>query len=68
MGKLKQLRREKGLTQETVAKSVGITTTCYRFYEQGHRIPNAAVAIEIARLLGSTVEYIWSRSSMQGEG
>ena len=49
--KLKNKRKERGLTQAQVAKQVGITPIGYQRYEAGERVPNAPTAILIADAL-----------------
>lgn len=48
---LKNKRRERGLTQAQIAKSIGITPIGYHRYESGERVPNAPTAILIADAL-----------------
>ena len=38
--KLKELRKEKGVSQKEVAKAIGITLSAYSNYEQGTREPS----------------------------
>lgn len=53
--KIKQLRLEKGYTQQEVADEVGTTKTSIMQYEKGHVVPNAAVLANIAFVLGARV-------------
>lgn len=57
--KLKNTRRQKGLTQAEVAKRAGITVTGYSRYENGQRTPRVDVAKRIANALGSTVDELF---------
>ncbi|MGX2947168.1 helix-turn-helix transcriptional regulator [Enterococcus alishanensis] len=48
---LKKIREEKGFTQESLAKRLGIAKTTYSSYEQGHRQPSVNNAKKIASVL-----------------
>ena len=47
--KLKQLRQEKGVKQEEVAKAIGITKSAYSNYEQGIREPSFQILIKLCK-------------------
>ena len=38
--KIKDLRKEKNITQKEIAEILGISPTCYAGYEQGYREPD----------------------------
>ncbi len=38
--KIKELRKEKNITQKEIAEILGISPTCYAGYEQGYREPD----------------------------
>jgi transcriptional regulator with XRE-family HTH domain len=48
---LKKARFEKGLTQEEVAKAIGISQTVYGYYEKGIRIPKVDKVEKLVELL-----------------
>ncbi|OCL26286.1 transcriptional regulator [Orenia metallireducens] len=48
---LKKLRKEKDMTQEQIAKKVGIHRTHYTNIERGHANPSIKVMIEIKKVL-----------------
>lgn len=52
--KLRQARKDKGFTQEQMAKMLGITRATYANYETGYRKPSLEKIIEIKRILGIT--------------
>lgn len=58
---IQSLRKQKGLIQKDVAKSLGITTLTYQRYEYGDRIPDAKTAIQIAEIFDTNVESIWGK-------
>ncbi len=59
---LKQMRLEKGLTQEQLAESVGISRQAISLYEMGIRLPDMITGDRIAETLETT-----SRELIRGE-
>ena len=56
--RLKELRIEKGLTQEQLAKETGLSRSAIGFWENGARIPLATVVIALAKYFGVTSDYL----------
>ena len=56
--RLRQLRNEKRLTQEQVAKKIGVTASMVSSYETDIRLPSYEVLIRIANLFGVTIDYL----------
>lgn len=56
--KLKQLRKEKNVTQKMVAKSLGITLSAYSNYEQGIREPSIEILKKICRYYDVSADYL----------
>jgi len=56
--RLKQLRSTKHLTQEQVARRIGVTASMVSSYETDIRLPSYEVLIKIATLFGVTVDYL----------
>ena len=56
--RLKQLRNAKHLTQEQVARRIGVTASMVSSYETDIRLPSYEVLIRIAALFGVTVDYL----------
>lgn len=59
--RLKQLRRDKHLTQTQVAKRIGVTASMVSSYETDIRLPSYEVMVRIADLFGVTVDYLLCR-------
>ncbi len=59
MLKLKERREAMSLTQKQVAEQIGIAESAYQRYERGAAIPNAKMAVRIAKSLKTTVEEIY---------
>jgi len=57
----KPLRLQKGLTQQELAKMVGISVSAVSKIENGHFVPSLRVAMKIARILGTSVEKLFCR-------
>ena len=56
--KLRQLRKQKQLTQKQLANLVGVQHTMISFYELGDRIPSPDVLIKIASVFHVSVDYL----------
>lgn len=50
--KLIKIRKEKGFTQEQMAKTLKVTRATYSNYENGYRNPSIKKVIEIKKILG----------------
>ncbi|MCL2563362.1 MAG: helix-turn-helix domain-containing protein [Oscillospiraceae bacterium] len=55
------MRNTKHLTQEQVARKVGVTASMVSSYETDIRLPSYEVLIKIANLFGVTVDYLLCR-------
>ncbi len=56
---LKELRTEKGFTQEALAKMVGVTRQTIIAIEKGKFVPSVKLALELANALGQSLESIF---------
>ena len=56
--RLKQLRSDAGLSQETLAAAVGLTHTAIGLWEQGKREPKLEAVISLAKYFGVSLDYI----------
>lgn len=59
---LTELRKQKRLTQEEMAKIIGVARTTYSSYEQGRRTPDVDVQNKIADYFGVTLDYLHGRT------
>ena len=55
MKNLKEIRKQKGLTQQQLAKSSGVNQSQIARYESGKRLPRP----KIAQRLGKVLEFDW---------
>ena len=58
MASFKNLRNDKGLTTEHIAKSLGIKINTYRKYECYVRLPNASILAKMPSIYKCTAEAI----------
>ena len=56
---IEYLRREQGLTQEELAKQVGVTRQTVIALEKGNYVPSVLLALRIARIFARPVEAIF---------
>ena len=65
--RLREARTAADMTQEGLARVAGCTLNTVSCVERGDQAPSAALALRIARALGTTVEAIWGPVE-SGEG
>jgi transcriptional regulator with XRE-family HTH domain len=58
---LRKLRKEKGLSQQELAKKAGVSQQVIGHYEKGIRAPKLEQAILVAKALGMSVEEIYGQ-------
>ena len=56
--RIAQLRRNKGLSQATLAQALSLSTSTIAMYEQGRREPSVSTIIALADTLGVTIDYL----------
>lgn len=57
--RIKEFRKEKGLTQLQLADAVGVSTRTIISLEKGQYNPSIMLAYKIARLFGTTIENLY---------
>lgn len=65
--RLKETRLLKGLTQESLADSVGVTRQTIIAVEKGKFVPSVKLALELASALGASLEDVFWLDSSKGE-
>ena len=63
--RLRELRKQNGITQKVMAERLGIQETSYQHYEYGKREPNHQITIKIADILSTTTDYLLGRTDNQ---
>ena len=56
---VKELRSSRGLSQATLATSVGVSRQTINSIESGRYLPSLPLAIALARFFGATVEEVF---------
>ena len=56
---VKELRSSQGLSQATLATSVGVSRQTINSIESGRYLPSLPLAIALARFFGTTVEEVF---------
>ena len=56
--RIKLLREEKGLTQASLAKQLGITRSCVNAWEMGISVPSTQALVELALTFKVSVDYL----------
>lgn len=59
MNKIREFRKKKNLSQEQVAKKMGLNQHTISQWETEERIPNIKKALKLAELLETTVESLY---------
>lgn len=60
--KLRELRKQKHMTQQILGDRLGVTKAMISAYEQGMRYPSFDVLIGISNIFGVTTDYLLGRS------
>lgn len=66
--RLRQIRQEKGMTQEELARRAGITQSAVSALEKGKIEPTLKTALTIAGILGVGLFMIWVLSGDKSKG
>ncbi len=61
--RLKELRKQRRLTQKEVGEKVGVSQTAVGFWEKGIKEPGVQTLYRIADLFGVSLDYLTGRSS-----
>ncbi len=56
--RLKELRKERKLTQSMLASQVGLTHTAIGLWEQNKRVPNLDAAMKLAKYFKVSLDYL----------
>ena len=60
--RLKELRKAKGMTQQSMSELLGMTDNAYSKYEYRLREPNHEVTIKLADFFDVSIDYLVGRS------
>lgn len=62
--RLKELRKEKKLTQKEIAEQIGIKRNSYSDWETGKNEPNLENIVKLSKILGTTIDFLLGKSSL----
>ena len=61
--RLKELRKNKGMSQEKVAHDLGLSLRGYQNYEYGQREPNIEMILKLAEYYNVTTDYLLEKNT-----
>lgn len=61
MNRLRELRKNKGLTQKEVAQAIGVSAQSYGYYENWINKPDPETLTKLADFFGCTIDYLVGR-------
>ena len=64
--RIAQLRKEQKLSQDELAREVGVSRTIVGNYERGSNAPSIDVLLKLARVFHVTVDYLLGESELSG--
>ena len=62
--RIKELRRQKGISQATLGRNIGLTRAAICQYEQGRREPDTATLLKIAKYFNVSVDSLLEREQL----
>ena len=65
--RIKELRKEKGLTQQELADRIGASKSAISMYEKGNRRPSFDIADALSDFFGVSIGYLSGSSDQRGE-
>jgi len=63
--RLRELRREREMTQQDLSKAILVPRVTYTHYELGKRTPDLDTIIQLARYFDVTVDYLLGNSNIR---
>ena len=63
--RLKQLRKERGITLQSMSEYLGISMRAYQYYESGGRYPEFHGLIALADFFEVSLDYLVGRSDIK---
>lgn len=63
--RLKNLRKQKDLTQDELAKMINVTKSTISYYKSGSRVPTVSNLYELARALNVSFDYLMGNDEFE---
>ena len=67
MSKIRQLREARGMTQQDLAKTIGVSQATVSDWEKGKINPDLVRAVKLADLFNTSLDVIYGRESTRRE-
>ena len=67
MSKIRQLREARGMTQQDLAKTIGVSQATVSDWESGKINPDLVRAVKLADLFNTSLDVIYGRESTRRE-
>lgn len=61
----KQLRKERGYTQNDISKNLNVSKSSVAMWETGHRLPSPELYEQIADFFNVDIDYLYGRSDIR---
>jgi len=65
--KLMELRKEKNMTRQELADTLGISRASLEYYEKGQRTPDINMLYRLSEVFNISADYLLGRSSIKGD-
>lgn len=59
--RLREIRIERGISQEEIAKAIGVSRSTYTNYELGNREPSLTILVKICDFFDVSADYLLGR-------
>lgn len=60
--KIKELRKNNGMTQSELAEKLGISASAVGMYEQGRREPDSDMILKLCEVFGTSTDYLLGKN------
>ena len=67
MLRLREIRKARGLSQEEVARLLGVSQSLISAYEKEERMPPVKKLVKLAKILNVSVEELLDKNSQEGQ-
>lgn len=67
MSKIRQMREARGMTQQDLARTIGVSQATVSDWERGEKNPDLVRAVKLADLFNTSLDVIYGRESVRRE-
>lgn len=65
LNRIKELRKQRGMSQSELAQKIDVSTSAVGMYEQGRREPDTSTLLKIARFFDVSVDFLIGASDIE---